>query len=336
MKHILITGGAGFIGSNFVHYVQKIHPESKVTVLDKLTYAGNPDNLKDARERPGYRFVKGDICDPSLVEEAMDGCDVVINFAAETHVDRSILDAGTFIHTDVYGTYVLLQAAKRLDVERFIQISTDEVYGSCETGAFTENDPLNPSNPYAASKAGGDRLAYSYWVTHKLPVIVTRASNNYGPYQYPEKLIPLFTTNAIDDQPLPLYGDGLNVRDWIYVEDHCSALNLIISKGKEGEVYNIGGGNTEPNIEMTRRILSLLGKGEDLIQPVTDRPGHDRRYALDTTKIRALGWQPGTDLKEGLAKTVAWYNENEWWWRKIKEKSKDYQEHHKKWYEERH
>ncbi|MFC2172440.1 dTDP-glucose 4,6-dehydratase [Acidobacteriota bacterium] len=332
MKHILITGGAGFIGSNFVHYVQKTHTGCKVTVLDKLTYAGNPDNLKDA---PGYRFVKGDICDPSIVDEAMDGCDVVINFATETHVDRSILDAGTFIQTDAYGTYILLQAAKRVGVERFIQISTDEVCGSCETGAFIENDPLNPSNPYAASKAGGDRLAFSYWVTHKLPVIITRASNNYGPYQYPEKLIPLFTTNAIDDQPLPLYGDGMNVRDWIFVEDHCAALDLVISKGKEGEVYNVGGGNTEPNIEMTRRILSLLGKGEDLIQPVKDRPGHDRRYALDTAKISALGWQPVTDLKEGIAKTVAWYSENEWWWRKIKEKSKEYQEHLSRWYEHR-
>lgn len=335
MNHILITGGAGFIGSNFVHYIQRTYPSAEVTVLDKLTYAGNLDNLKEAEQKEGYRFIKGDICDAEVVAQAMEGCDVVVNFAAETHVDRSILDAGTFIHTDVYGAFVLLQAARRLKVSRFVQISTDEVYGSRETGAFTEEDPLMPSNPYAASKAGGDRLAYAYCVTHGLPVIVTRASNNYGPYQHPEKLIPLFTTNAIDDKPLPLYGDGLNVRDWLFVEDHCEALDLIIREGKEGETYNIGGGNTLTNLEITRKILALLGKTEELVRPVTDRPGHDRRYALATRKLESLGWRPRTDLAAGLERTVAWYRENSRWWRKIKETSKDYQEHHRKWYEER-
>ncbi|MCD6451691.1 MAG: dTDP-glucose 4,6-dehydratase, partial [Acidobacteria bacterium] len=279
MRKILITGGAGFIGSNFIHYLLSRYKDIEVVNLDKLTYAGNLDNLKDVADDPRYRFVKGDICDRKIVSEVISGCELVVHFAAETHVDRSILEAGSFITTDVYGTYVLLEEAKKAGVKRFIHISTDEVYGSVEEGFSREDDPLKPSNPYSASKAGADRLAYSFFVTYHLPVIIVRASNNFGPYQYPEKIIPLFITNAIDDLILPLYGDGKNIRDWLYVEDHCRAIDLLIEKGKEGEVYNVGGGNLLPNIELTRRILAILGKPETLIRYVADRPGHDRRYA---------------------------------------------------------
>jgi len=335
MRKILITGGAGFIGSNFIHYLLSRYKDIEVVNLDKLTYAGNLDNLKDVADDPRYRFVKGDICDRKIVSEVISGCELVVHFAAETHVDRSILEAGSFITTDVYGTYVLLEEAKKAGVKRFIHISTDEVYGSVEEGFSREDDPLKPSNPYSASKAGADRLAYSFFVTYHLPVIIVRASNNFGPYQYPEKIIPLFITNAIDDLILPLYGDGKNIRDWLYVEDHCRAIDLLIEKGKEGEVYNVGGGNLLPNIELTRRILAILGKPETLIRYVADRPGHDRRYALDTTKIKKLGWEPAHSFDEALKATVRWYQENEPWWRKIKENSPAFKEFYQRWYGER-
>lgn len=335
MKRTLVTGGAGFIGSCFARTLRQERPEAEIVVLDKLTYAGNLDNLRMFEGDPKYRFVKGDIADPEAVKDAMSGCDVVLNFAAETHVDRSLLAAGHFFDTDVKGVFVLLEEARRVGVERFVQISTDEVYGQILEGAFTENDPLNPRNPYSAAKCGGDRLAYSFWASYDLPVIVTRASNNYGPYHYPEKLIPLFITNAMDDLPLPLYGDGKYVRDWLFVEDHARALLFILEKGTPGETYNVGGGNEVENIEITRRILSLLGKPETLVRRVTDRPGHDRRYALSTAKLRALGWSPRFDFEKGIADTVRWYVENEWWWRAIKERDPQYREWYQKNYGER-
>jgi len=315
---LLITGGAGFIGSNFIRHVLTKHPEDSVINLDKLTYAGNLENLRDVEQDPRYRFVRGDIVDAKLVREIARGVDAIVNLAAETHVDRSIMEAGDFLRTDVFGTFTLLEALKELRIPRHIQISTDEVYGSIERGAFNEEDPLNPSNPYSASKAGGDLLVRAYWKTHRLPVLITRASNNYGPYQYPEKVIPLFITNALEGKPLPLYGDGKNVRDWLYVLDHCEAIDLVLRKGQEGEIYNIGGGTEVENIVLTKQILTLLGKPESLIQPVTDRPGHDRRYALDCSKIMKLGWKPARDFDAGLAETVRWYREHEAWWRPLK------------------
>jgi len=315
---VLVTGGAGFIGSHFVRHLLTTHPEYEVVNLDKLTYAGNPANLADVAADPRYRFVHGDICDATLVREVMAGCDAVVNFAAESHVDRSIQDAGEFLRTDVFGTWVLLEAARLHRISRYLQVSTDEVYGSIGRGAFRETDPLRPSSPYAASKAGGDHMVLAYWTTHRLPVLLTRASNNFGPNQYPEKVIPLFITNALDDQPLPLYGDGRQVRDWLYVRDHCAALDLVLHKGAEGEVYNVGAGAELENIALTRRILDLLGKPERLIQAVTDRPGHDRRYAVDTARLRALGWQPVHTFEAALAATVAWYRAHEAWWRPLK------------------
>jgi len=315
---VLVTGGAGFIGSHFVRHLLTTHPEYEVVNLDKLTYAGNPANLADVAADPRYRFVHGDICDATLVREVMAGCDAVVNFAAESHVDRSIQDAGDFLRTDVFGTWVLLEAARLHRISRYLQVSTDEVYGSIGRGAFRETDPLRPSSPYAASKAGGDHMVLAYWTTHRLPVLLTRASNNFGPNQYPEKVIPLFITNALDDQPLPLYGDGRQVRDWLYVRDHCAALDLVLHKGAEGEVYNVGAGAELENIALTRRILDLLGKPERLIQAVTDRPGHDRRYAVDTARLRALGWQPVHSFEDALAATVAWYRAHEAWWRPLK------------------
>jgi dTDP-glucose 4,6-dehydratase len=315
---VLVTGGAGFIGSHFVRHLLRTYPEYEVVNLDKLTYAGNPANLADVAGSPRYRFVKGDIADGGLVREVMAGCDAVVNFAAESHVDRSIQDAGDFIRTDVLGTWVLLEAARACRVGRYLQVSTDEVYGSIRDGAFQEADPLRPSSPYAASKAGGEHMVLAYWTTHRLPVLVTRASNNFGPHQYPEKVIPLFITNALDDQPLPLYGDGRQVRDWLYVLDHCTALDLVLHKGSEGEVYNVGGGHELENVALTRRILALLGKPDSLIRPVADRPGHDRRYAVDTARIRALGWQPAHAFDDALAATVDWYRANQPWWRPLK------------------
>ena len=320
MVKVLVTGGAGFISSNFVRYALTQHPDWHVTTLDKLTYAGRRENLHDVMDSPRHTFVHGDIADAPVSGPLVEQSDIVVHFAAETHVDRSIQAAGDFIRTDVEGTFVLLEAARRAPtLRRFVQISTDEVYGSVATGASTETDELRPRNPYAASKAGADRLAYSYWATYDLPVIVTRASNNYGPYQFPEKVIPLFVTNAIDDIPVPLYGDGRNIRDWLHVEDHCRAVDLLIDVAKNGEVYNIGGGNEVMNVDLTHRILESLGKQKSLIKPVADRPGHDRRYCLDTSKLRALGWAPREAFDAGLRRTVDWYRANEWWWRPIKE-----------------
>ena len=318
---ILVTGGSGFIGSNFVRRVLGSRgPGVSVVNLDKLTYAANPASLADVEHLPNYRFLRGDIVDPEAVRAAMEGCTHVVNFAAETHVDRSLLGDASFIETDVRGVFVLLEEARRRGVERFVQISTDEVYGTIPEGSFTEDSTLNPRNPYAASKAGGDRLAYSYWASYGMPVIITRASNNYGPYQYPEKLIPLFVTNALDDEPLPLYGDGRNVRDWLYVEDHVEAIDFLLDHGTPGETYNIAGGNEMENIEITRRVLAELGKPESLIRYVDDRPGHDRRYSLDAGKLARAGFRPRTPLAEGLSRTIRWYRDHPGWWRPVKEK----------------
>ncbi len=331
---VLVTGGAGFIGSNFVRHLARAHPGWEIVVLDKLTYAGRRENLVEVERHPGFSFVKGDICDVEAVSRVLPGCDYVLNFAAETHVDRSLYDAGSFIQTDVFGTFVLLEEARRShSLKLFVQISTDEVYGSVETGSSRETAALMPRNPYSASKAGADRLAYSYWATYGLPVVVTRASNNYGPYQFPEKVIPLFVTHAIDDIPLPLYGDGMNVRDWLHVDDHCRALDHLLAHGRPGETYNVGGGNEVPNIELTRRILALVGKPETLIKRVVDRPGHDRRYSLDCTKLQAMGWRPTVPFAEGLAATVAWYREQESWWRPLKEANPAFREHYQRHYD---
>ena len=333
-KTILVTGGAGFIGSNFIHYMLKHYPHCRIINLDKLTYAGNLDNLKDIENDPRYDFTRGDIRDRELVRKIFKRVQGVVHFAAETHVDRSILDAGEFVLTDVYGTFVLLDALKNSDCEFFIHLSTDEVYGSRDEGYFTEEDSLNPSSPYAASKAGADRLAYAYWITYGLPVIILRPSNNFGPYQYPEKFIPLFVTNALEGKTLPLYGKGTNVRDWLYVEDHCRAIALVMKKGKIGEIYNVGAKNEVENIKIAQRICDLLGKPHSQIKFIPDRLGHDRRYALDCKKIHSLGWKPETVFDEALASTVRWYKENSVWWRKIKEKNKDFKEFYKTYYQE--
>jgi len=333
---ILVTGGAGFIGSNFVRHVMRRDPALGVCVLDKLTYAGNLDNLKDVEKEPRYRFVKGDICDDAKVRDAMEGCDVVLNFAAESHVDRSIEDPGHFVQTDVYGVYTLLEAARDLGVSRFVQVSTDEVYGERMDSPADEESTLMPRNPYAASKAGGDRLAWSYWATYDFPVVVTRCANNYGPYQYPEKLVPLFTTNAIDDEPLPVYGSGKNIRDWIHVLDHAEALRLIMvaESGVDGETFNIAAENALDVLTITDRILTALGKPKHLIRHVTDRQGHDRRYWLTAQKLRErLGWElKYTTFDQGIEETVRWYAENESWWRKIK--SGEFLEYYRKHYAE--
>ncbi|MEE9166915.1 MAG: dTDP-glucose 4,6-dehydratase [Candidatus Neomarinimicrobiota bacterium] len=320
MTTYLITGGCGFIGSNFIRYILRKDESCRIVNLDKLTYAGNLENLSDMESNPRYHFFKGDICDQNQVERLFleHSPDLVVNFAAESHVDRSIGKPDDFIQTDIFGVFVLLEAAKEHGVDLFVQISTDEVYGSIQSGSFRETDSLMPSSPYSASKAGGDRLAYSYYVTHKLPVIITRAGNNFGPYQYPEKLIPLFVTNALEDEFLPLYGDGKNVRDWLYVLDHCSALDFLVEKGTPGEAYNIGGGNERQNIDITRQILDHLEKPDTLIRHVEDRKGHDRRYSLDCSKLTSLGWAPEHDFDSALEKTVDWYRTNERWWRKIK------------------
>jgi dTDP-glucose 4,6-dehydratase len=319
MTRVLVTGGAGFIGSHYVHHALAAHPDWQVTVLDKLTYAGNLANLEDVKGNARYRFLRGDIASKTDVEKAMDGgVDVLFNFAAETHVDRSIGDPEGFIRTDIYGAYTLLEAARESRVKAFVQISTDEVYGSVAQGQSRETDALMPSNPYSASKAAADRLAYSYFATYRLPVFISRASNNFGPRQYPEKVIPLFVTNALSDEPLPLYGDGQNVRDWLFVTDHCAALDVMLERGTPGEVYNIGGGSERRNIEITGMILDRLKKPRTLLRHVQDRPGHDRRYALDCSRIRALGWSPRVRFEEGLERTIAWYAENRSWWEPIK------------------
>ncbi|MCA1580552.1 MAG: dTDP-glucose 4,6-dehydratase [Acidobacteria bacterium] len=333
---LLVTGGSGFIGSNFIRQILESRGDGvRVVNLDKLTYAANPANLADVDQRPNYQFIHGDITDPEAVRTAMEGCTDVVNFAAETHVDRSLLGDASFIETDVRGVFVLLEEARKRGVRRFIQISTDEVYGTIAEGSFTEESPLNPRNPYSASKAGGDRLAYSYWASYGVPVVITRASNNYGPYQYPEKLIPLFVTNAIDDQPLPLYGDGRNVRDWLYVRDHAAAIDFLLDAGEPGEVYNIAGGNEAENIEITRQVLRELKKPESLIRFVNDRPGHDRRYSLDASKLARLGFASRTAFQSGLSETVAWYRNREDWWRPVKEKDAAYREYYRTQYGDR-
>ncbi|MEO8077066.1 MAG: dTDP-glucose 4,6-dehydratase [Acidobacteriota bacterium] len=336
MVEVLVTGGAGFIGSNFVRHALAAHPDWHVTTLDKLTYAGRLENLTGVLDHPRHSFVRGDVADAAIAAPLVAAAEMVVHFAAETHVDRSLISAGEFIMTDVYGTFVLLEAARQAPrLRRFVQISTDEVYGSVPDGASRETDELRPRNPYSASKAGADRLAYSYWATYGVPVIVTRASNNYGPYQFPEKVIPLFITNAIDDVPVPLYGDGLNERDWLHVSDHCRALDLLVQSGTSGEVYNVGGGNHVRNVDLTRRILELAGKPESLIRPVPDRPGHDRRYAVDTTKLQALGWAPEVPFETGLRETVAWYEQNPWWWRPIKDADPAFRAYYNAQYGER-
>ena len=336
MVEVLVTGGAGFIGSNFVRYALARHADWRVTTLDKLTYAGRRENLHDVITHARHEFVQADICDAKVSAPLVERSNLVVHFAAETHVDRSILAAGDFIKTDVEGTFVLLEAARRAGgLTRFVQISTDEVYGSVATGASREGDELKPRNPYSASKAGADRLAYSYWATYDVPVIVTRASNNYGPYQFPEKVIPLFVTNAIDDIPVPLYGDGRNVRDWLHVLDHCRAIDLLIEKATAGEVYNIGGGNEVMNVDLTHQILEGLGKPRSLIRPVADRLGHDRRYCLDATKVRSLGWSPQIPFGDGLRDTIEWYRANQWWWRPIKEQDSNFKSYYQAQYETR-
>ncbi len=330
MKRYLVTGGAGFIGSNFIHYLFDKYSDIHVTNLDKLTYAGNLENLSDLNNRSDYRFVKGDICNAQMVDDLIKDCDYVINFAAESHVDRSIGSPDDFIKTDIFGTFVLLEGARKHGVQKFIQISTDEVYGSIEKGSFKETDPLMPSSPYSASKTGADRLAYSYFVTYRMPVIITRCSNNYGPYQYPEKLISLFVTNAIENKELPIYGNGNNVRDWIFVLDHCDAIDFVLHHGVEGEVYNIGANNEKNNLEITDLILKGLNKPDKLKKFIKDRPGHDRRYAMDTTKINKLGWNPKYDFAEAMSLTIQWYKNNQPWWKKIK--SGEYWEYYRRHY----
>ncbi len=329
---LLVTGGAGFIGSNFIRHMLDKYPDYHIINLDKLTYAGNLDNLKDVEGHPNYTFIKGDICDVKVVSGAVEGVDAIVNFAAETHVDRSILEPGSFIQTDVYGTYVLLEAVKEKGISRYIQISTDEVYGSIEAGSFTEESPLSPSSPYSASKAGSDMLVHAYWTTYHLPVIITRSSNNFGPYQYPEKLIPLFITNALEGQQLPLYGDGMNVRDWIYVEDNCAAIDVVLHKGIEGEVYNIGGGNERTNVEITDIILRETGKPKSFIKHIKDRLGHDRRYSIDSSKLTSLGFASKYSFDDAMKTTVKWYTDNEVWWRKIK--SEEFKKYYRKAYGE--
>jgi dTDP-glucose 4,6-dehydratase len=320
MKNLLVTGGAGFIGSNFVHHILETYPGYRVVVFDKLTYAGNLDNLKDIERDTRYTFVHGDICDAEAVDRAIRDyrVDTIVNFAADTHVDRSLMDPGTFIQTDVYGTYVLLEAAKKYGVERYHQISTDEVYGQVLQGRSMEEDRLHTRSPYSASKAGGDLMCLAYFTSFGVPVTITRGSNNIGPYQYPEKVVPLFITNAIEDAPLPLYGDGSQMRDYQFVRDHCEGIDTVLRRGQPGQIYNLGTGVETRNIDMARLILKLLGKPESLIQPITDRPGHDRRYALDCSKIQGLGWSSRHTFDQAIDRTVRWYVDNEWWWRKIK------------------
>lgn len=312
--NILVTGGLGFIGSNFIRHILEKYKEYRIINLDKQTYAGNPDNLKDIEKNPNYSFVRGDICDPELVDSIMQKADHVVHFAAESHVDRSIEDASVFVTTNLLGTFTLLESVRKYKVSRFIHISTDEVYGSRERGSFREKDKLTPSSPYSSSKAGSDLLAQSYHITYKLPVIITRCTNNFGPYQYPEKLIPLFITNLLKNKKVPIYGTGKNMRDWIYVLDHCKALDFVLHNGVLGEIYNIGGSAERSNIEITKKIIKILGADESMIEYVKDRPGHDFRYSLNCTKLHKLGWEPEYGFNEALESTVNWYVANRWWW----------------------
>ncbi|MEX2556526.1 MAG: dTDP-glucose 4,6-dehydratase [Actinomycetota bacterium] len=315
---LLVTGGAGFIGSNYVHWVLRERPDVEITNYDLLTYAGNLENLRDVEEGPRYRFVKGDICDSALLDEVVPGHDAIVNFAAESHVDRSIDWAAEFVRTNMLGTNALLDAARRHKTPRYLQVSTDETYGSIDVGSFNEEDRLDPSSPYSASKAGGDLLVRSYHRTYDMPVLITRGSNTFGPYQYPEKVIPLFVTNLLEEKTVPLYGDGMNVRDWIHVEDHVSGIHAVLEKGEVGQIYNVAAGNELTNVELTKALCDLLGKPHALITPVADRPGHDRRYSVDTTRLRALGWTPQWGFDDALQATVEWYRENRWWWEPIR------------------
>lgn len=332
---LLITGGAGFIGSNFVHYILKAHPEYDVVTLDDLTYAGNLENLKAAESNPHHRFVKGNITDASLVDGLVAECDIVVHFAAESHVDRSIMDPGAFVETNVQGTYVLLEAAKKHN-KRFHHVSTDEVFGALtpEDKPFDEMTPYDPRSPYSASKAASDHLVRAYYHTYGLPVTISNCSNNYGPYHFPEKLIPLAITNILEGKSVPVYGDGLQVRDWLYVEDHCRAIDMILEKGKIGETYCIGGNGEKENIWIVKKLLEFLGSDESMIEYVKDRPGHDRRYAINFDKIKTeLGWEPSVTLEEGLAQTVEWFQQNESWWKNVK--SGEYQKYYQEQYEKR-
>ncbi|MFN3301514.1 MAG: dTDP-glucose 4,6-dehydratase [Patescibacteria group bacterium] len=327
---ILVTGGAGFIGSNFIRYILKKYKNYQIFNLDKLTYCGNLDNLRDIEKSPRYKFFKGDITNKKIVEKLAKKVDVIVNFAAESHVDRSILEPDSFIKTNIFGTYILLEAVKKLKIKKYLQISTDEVYGSRKEGYFKETDPLNPSSPYSASKASADLLTLAYFKTYHLPVLITRSTNNYGPYQYPEKIIPLFVTNLLENKKVPLYGRGLNRRDWLYVLDNCRAIDLIIHRGKIGEIYNVASGEELTNLELTKIILKELNKDEKWIEYVKDRPGHDFRYAIDCSKIKKLGWRPIYKFKEAIKETIKWYQKNQWWWKKLK--SGKYLKYYKKQY----
>lgn len=323
--HILVTGGAGFIGSNLVHFLMERRPDCRLTVLDSLTYAGCRENLARWEGDPRFRFVEGGITDPEAVDRAMEGAVACLHLAAETHVDRSIHDGAQFIATNVGGTQVLLDAARRHRLERFVLVSTDEVYGSIAEGSFHEEDSLQPSSPYSASKAGADLLALAHHNTYGTPVVITRCTNNFGPYQYPEKLIPFFLSQALEGRELPVYGDGLQVRDWIYVEDHCAALATVLDRGAVGGIYNVGAGHEVTNLEITRTLLELVGKPSSLVRHVQDRPGHDRRYSVDTARLRALGWAPRHGFREALERTVAWYRDNRPWWEALRRRREEYQ-----------
>lgn len=336
MKRLLVTGGAGFIGSNFARYMLQKYPDYRITVLDALTYAGNLDNFHDLWDNPNFQFFQGRIEDPQIVDNLARNVDAILNFAAESHNDRAILDPESAVRSNFNGVFVLLEAARKFGHERFLQVSTDEVYGSTQD-VFREGDPLEPNQPYSAAKAGGELMVRAYHVTFGLPTIVTRGSNTFGPYHYPEKLIPLMVTNAIDDQPLPVYGDGKQVREWMYVLDHCKGIDIAFHQGTSGEVYNVGGDHAceRYNIDVVKQILAYLNKPESLIRYVQDRPGHDRRYSMDCARLRALGFAPETDFEKRLEETVRWYVDNEAWWRKIKEKQADYKAFTEKWYAER-
>lgn len=327
---LLITGGVGFIGSNFIRHILKKYKNYKILNLDKLTYCGNLDNLRDVEKNPRYKFFKGDICDKKIVEKLVKKIDVIINFAAESHVDRSILEPDSFIKTDIFGTYTLLEAVRRYKIKKYIQISTDEVYGSRKNGYFKENDLLNPSSPYSASKASADLLAISYFKTYQLPILITRSTNNYGPYQYPEKIIPLFITNLLEGKKVPLYGKGLNQRDWLYVLDNCRAIDLVLHKGQVGKIYNVAANQELTNIELTKIILKELKKNESSIDYVKDRPGHDFRYAISCQKIKKIGWRPIYKLEKAMKETINWYTENTNWWKKLK--SGEYLKYYRKQY----
>lgn len=335
---LLVCGGAGFIGSNFVRRMLAGDAELEIVCFDKLTYAGNPDNLKSVEDEPRFTFVQGDICDRAAVDTAIDsvgGVDAIVNFAAETHVDRSIAEPEAFLHTDILGTHTLLEVVREREIARMVQVSTDEVYGSIDEGSFLETDNLQPSSPYSASKAGGDLQVLAYHTTYGVPVMITRGSNTYGSHQYPEKLIPLFVTNALEGKKLPLYGDGMNVRDWLHVDDHCDGIAAVLRDGILGEVYNVGGGNERTNREITSIILDELNLGEDVIEWVADRPGHDRRYSIACDKLRTLGWDTRVDFEQGLRETIRWYRDNEWWWHKIKHGEGEFADWQRRWYEER-